>query len=301
MKRPRSSLKSTAAILALALAPCSALFAQDYEIRLDRPDPIGSKCRLAMVGKESTSQVVKQDDKVIQDKNSKFTVEAELVATILAVSEKGANTRVKVEVEKLTRIEGDARRELLPKGSVVTVAWDGKGQAFDMAGGLDPDTEESLRLLNLVSENPNGPTDDEVFGSKERKKVGDRWEGNSELMAKDIIRYGILAKKEDFKSTVTLDKVVRVGKTECLQLTCAFTCDKFEPPLPPGFTVEKSALKADFSNKLPVATSLSLPAEGSMDMAIKLIARGKPNPGAGEFVLEIANDQSLTVRATEVK
>ncbi len=301
MKRSCSSLKFSAAILALALAPCSALFAQDYEIRLDRPDPVGSKCHLAMVGKQSTSQVVKQGDKVLQDKSSKFAVEAELVATVLAVSEKGAHTRVKIEVEKLVRIEGDARRELVPKGSVITVSWDGKEQAFDMAGGLDPDTEESLRLLNLVSENPNGPTDDEIFGTKERKKVGDRWEGNSELMAKDLTRFGILVKKEDLKSTATLEKVVQVGKTECLQLNCAFTCDKFEPPLPPGFTVEKSALKADFCNKVPVATSLVLPEEGSMDMAIKLTARGKPNPDAGEIVLEIANEQSLTARATEMK
>ena len=88
-----------------------------------------------------------------------------------------------------------------------------------MAGGLDPDTEESLRLLNLVSENPNGPTDDEIFGSKERKKVGDRWEGNSELMAKELTHFGILVKKEDLKSTATLEKVVTVGKTECLQLS----------------------------------------------------------------------------------
>ena len=190
MKPSFSRLKLSAVILALAWASCSALFAQDYEIRLDRPDPVGSKCHLTMVGKLSSSQVVKQGDKVLQDKSSKFTVEAELVATILAVSEKGANSRVKAEVGKLIRIEGDARRELVPKGSVITVSWDGKEQAFDMAGGLDPDTEESLRLLNLVSENPNGPTDDELFGAKERKKVGDRWEGNSELIAKDLLASG---------------------------------------------------------------------------------------------------------------
>ena len=90
MKRSCSRLKFSAAVLALALAPGSALFAQDYEIRLDRPDPVGSKCHLAMAGKQSTSQVVKQGDKVLQDKSSKFAVEAELVATVLAVSEKGA-------------------------------------------------------------------------------------------------------------------------------------------------------------------------------------------------------------------
>ena len=208
VKSTCSRLKFAAAVLALALAPCSALFAQDYEIRLERPDPVGSRLHLSMVGKESTSQVVKQGDKVIEEKNTKYTVEAELVVTVLALSTKGKNTRIKLEVEKLTRIEGDARRELLPKGSVVTASWDGKEQAFEMAGGaLDPDTEESLKLLDLVTEDPNGPTEDEIFGTKERKKVGDRWEGNSELMAKQLAGLGATVKKEDLKITVTLEKL----------------------------------------------------------------------------------------------
>jgi hypothetical protein len=38
-----------------------------------------------------------------------------------------------------------------------------------------------------------------------------------------------------------------------------------------------------------------------MDMAVKLTARGNPNPNAGEIVLEMANEQSLTASATAVK
>jgi hypothetical protein len=301
MKRSCHRLKFSAAILALALAPCSALFAQDYEIRLTRPAEVGFKYHLSAVGKKSSSLVSRQGDKVLKDKSSSFTVEAELTVTVLAVNEKGASTRAKLEVEKLTRIEDDARRELLPKGSVITAAWDGKGQAFEMGGGLDPDTEQSLRLLHLVSDGPNGPTNDEVFGTKERKKVGDRWEGNSERMSKDLARFGSLVKKEDLKSTVSLEKIVLVGKTECLQLSGVLTCDKLDLTLPPGFTMDKSELKINFSAKEPVATSLILPEEGSTDMTTNFIARRRPDPNADEFVLEIANEQSLSVRATEVK
>ena len=301
MKRARSRLTFSAAVLALALAPGSALFAQDYEIRLVRPDAVGSKCRLSAVGKDSSVQLLKQGDKVLEEKTTKYTVEAELTLTVLAVNEKGANTRLTLEVERLTRIEGDARRELVPKGSVITAAWDGKEQAFQMVGGLSPDTEDSLKLLNLLSNDPNGPTDDEVFGTKERKKVGDHWEGNSEMMAKQLTRLGLTVKKEDLKSTITLDKIVTLGKTECLQLSGGFSCDKFEPPLPPGLIVEKSALKASFSGKEPVATSLDLPEESSTELTMTLVARGKPDPGAAEILLRITSERSLSQRATEVK
>jgi hypothetical protein len=131
--------------------------------------------------------------------------------------------------------------------------------------------------------------------------VGDHWEGNSELMAKDYTRHGWLVKKEDLKSTVTLEKVVTLGKTECLQLSCVCICDKFVPPLPSGIAVEKSAIKISFSGKYPVVTSLGLPVEGSTDMTMTLTARGKPDPNADEIVLQMTNERSISQQATEVK
>jgi hypothetical protein len=302
MRTTRGRLEFSAAVLAMALASCPALFAQDYEIRLHRPDAVGSRSHLSAVGKESTSELAKQGDKVLQEQKTKYVVEAELMLTVLAVNEKGKNTRVKIEVEKLTRIEGDARKELAPKGSVITGSWDGKDQAFDMAGGgLEPDTEESLKLLELLTDDPIGPTDDEVFGAKDRKKVGDRWDGNTELMAKDLARFGILMKKEDLTSTVALEKVATLGKTECLQLSCVLACDKFDPPLPPGFVVEKSSMKINFTGKYPVAASQNLPEESSSDLTMTLTAKAKSDPAADEVVLQIARERSLVSRATEVK
>jgi hypothetical protein len=302
MKPVLSRLNFAAAVLALALAPCSALFAQDYEIRLDRPDPVGTRFHLSAVGNQSTVQLLKQGNKVIQDTNVKFTVEAELAVTVLAVSKKDHNTRVKLEVERLTRIEGDVKKELLPKGSVVTVSWDGKDQAFEMAGGaLAPDTEESLKLLDLVTDDPDGPTDDEVLGTKDRKKVGDHWEGNAELMAKLVGKSGALVKKEDLKITTTLERVIMLDKTECMQLGTVITCDKFAPPLPLGLPVEKGVVKAVFSAKIPTAISLSEPGEYSTDWTTSVIARGKPDPDADEVLLQMTIEQSLSGRTTEIK
>ncbi len=302
MKTICSRLKFAVAVLALALAPCAAVFAQDYEIRLDRPDPVGTAFHFSAVGTQSSAQVVKQGDKVIQETNTKFTVEAELAVTVLAVSKKVHNTRVKLEVEKLTRIEGDAKKELLPKGSVVTVSWDGKDQAFEMAGGaLAPDTEESLKLLDLVSDDPEGPTDDEVFGAKDRKKVGDHWEGNAELMAKQMAGLGAMMKKEDLKITTTLEKIVMLGKTECMQLSTVVTCDKFAPPLPLGLTVDTGVVKAAVSAKVPTATSLSEPGEFSTNWTTTVTARGKPDPAADEIVLQMTSEQSLSGRTAELK
>ena len=102
------------------------------------------------------------------------------------------------------------------------------------------------------------------------------------------------------RTSVTLEKIVTVGKTECLQLSGNVTCDKFRPPLPQGFTVEKSAVKISFAGKLPVA-NLLLPWESASGMTMSLTARGKPDALADEVVLQMSNERTLTEQATETK
>ena len=92
-----------------------------------------------------------------------------------------------------------------------------------------------------------------------------------------------------------------LGKTECLQLSSVVTCDKFAPPLPPGINVEKGAVKAIFTARIPTVTSLPEPSEGSTVLTSTLTARGKPDPSADEIVLQTTNERSVSGRATELK
>jgi hypothetical protein len=120
-------------------------------------------------------------------------------------------------------------------------------------------------------------------------------------MAKELTGFGATVKKEDVNITVTLEKIVTLGKTECLQLNSVVTCDKFAPPLPPGIAVDKGSVKSTFSATIPVAASLCEPGEGATAMTMTVTGRGKPDASTAEVVVQITNEQSLTERTAEVK
>jgi hypothetical protein len=293
-------------VLALALAPFSALYGQDYEIRLDRPVAVGFSYHLSSVQKVSFVALVKQGEEVKKQNNTNRVFEAELVVTVLAVNEKGKATKVKLEIEKLNEIKGDDRSELAPKGCVINGALAGAEEAFEMVGGdIVPDAENLLESLELFQK-PNVPTDEDIFGTKDRKKVGDSWEGNSVLMLKSPVGLGAIegiieANKEDLKTTTTLEKIATVGKKECLQLTCACKCDKFRGrEFPPEIKVEKSTMKINRGLNIPSDISLLLPSENSLIFTMNFIAKGKSDPLADEVALQTTIEVSLFRRATEV-
>ena len=280
MKCSRGGIRS-AAVLVLALWPCASLLAQDYEIRLHRPQVVGQKYHLSASGRSIADpgrQVRRQDP---QERPEKFTVECECVVTVLAVDDKGKPSKLSLQVEKLTRTDDSGVKELVNKGSIVTVSMkdDNRGLRDGRPSPALPAQEAITVILPL---DPNGPTDDELFGASGRKKPGDHWDANTDLMVKDMLRRAATANKEDLSGTVTFEKVVNVGKTECLQISGTMDCSKYVPSVPADVKVEKGFLKIGFSEKLPVVASLpALETTQSSNFGYTMIGRPK---AAGEEV-----------------
>ena len=111
----------------------------------------------------------------------KFAVECECVVTVLAVDDKGKPSKLSLQIEKLTRTDDAGVKELVSKGSVVTVSMKDGIEVSEMDGHRLPlPTQEAITVILPLD--PNGPTDDELFGTSGRKKPGDHWDANTDLM-----------------------------------------------------------------------------------------------------------------------
>jgi hypothetical protein len=287
------------AVLILALWPCASLLAQDYEIRLHRPQVVGQKYRLSATGRSARTQVVKSGDKILRNDSAKFAVEFEGAVTVLAVDDRGKPSKLSLEIEKLSRTDDAGSKELVSKGSVVTVSMKDGAEVSETDGHLlSQPTQEAITVI-LPLYPPNGPTADELFGTNERKKPGDHWDANTE-MAKDILRLGATARKEDLSGTVTFEKVVKVGKTECLQISGSMDCSRYVPDVPRGMKAEKGILKIGFSEKLPVAASM--PAlELTQSSNVSYTMKGRPDPTGDEMTIDVGGVQTSLSRVTDVQ
>ena len=300
MRCSRGGITLSAAVLVLALWPCASLLAQDYEIHLHRPQSVGQKYHLSVSARSTRTQVLRSGDKILKNDNEKFTVECECAVTVLAVDDKGKPSKLSLQIEKLNRTDDAGAKELVSKGSVVTVSMNEGIEVSEMGGHrLSLPTQEAITVILPLD--PYGPTDDEFFGASGRKKPGDHWDANTDMMLKDLLRRGATADKMDLSGTVTLEKVVNVGKTECLQISGSMDCAKYVPPsVPKDVKVEKGFLKIGFSEKLPVAASM--PAlELTRSENVGYTMKGRPDPTGEEYTFDIGAARTNLSRVTEVQ
>jgi hypothetical protein len=286
-------------VLVFGLWPGASLLAQDYEIHLHRPEAVGLKYHLSATGRNSQTKRVKSGDKILENDAVKFAVECECEVTVLAVDDKGKPSKLSLQVERLTRTDDAGARELASKGSVVTVSVKDEVEVSEMGGRRLPlQAQEAIMLILPLD--PYGPTEDELFGATGRKKPGDHWKANTDLMAKDLLRRGVTVNEADLSGTVVFEKLVNVGKTECMQISRSVDCSKYIPSVPSEVKVEKGSLKIEFSEKLPVVASL--PAlEVSQSASTGYTMKGRPDPTGDEVTIDFGVMLDSLSRVSDVQ
>lgn len=277
---------------AIVLLAGSPVFAEDYKIRLTRPAKVGQKHEVIASAEKSEHTTLSAQGRVLKESKLFLSATLEGTTTVLKVDKLRREAEVRLLVLKCRKkMNGNAtEKEVLPKGTQVVVRRRDSKQEFLIDGKVV--SKDIANVLDLFFSLPQTQaTADDVFGTKERKKVGDRWATNTMKAAKTFASVGFKVDAENIKGSVTIEKAVVVRGTRCLHLTGKTELDMFELPLPAGLTVEKSSMSILFSSDFPVDTSLgSLSDKTSMTMA--LVAKGKPSPDAPEITLSMKMSRS---------
>jgi len=239
----------------LAAGLLTAAHAQtDYEIRLHRPGKAGDRYHLTAVGHDTKASTATSEGRPPRANRQELAVELEGVVTILDADAAGVS-RAEIRIERATREESGKRTELLPAGTTVTELRRGVSQAFEVKGQpVLPDTGEALGLVLSETTTEN---DDALFGSKARRKAGERWSVNpagvAELFARPSGGRRMAITPRDVTGSVRLDRVAPCGAASCMTIEVSGTISLPAASLSPqGMQVETSAIDYAFSGLLPV-------------------------------------------------
>lgn len=279
------------AVLLVLFCGAWMINAQDYEIRISRPAKPGIKYAVTATGTTRQTQTVSVNGQVAQQEQRTFSVALEADVIVLTVTEKGDVRNAEYTIRKFSRMEADKTAELLPPGSVVVVDRDKENAppfSLKDGGALEPPTLEALDVV--ISEAKKDSIDDDlVFGTKERKAVGEEWPINSELASADMAKHGVKVAKEDLAGTVKVSGAEQLNGLECLSLTMTVAAKNVELPMPEGLKVEKSAMKMVAIGKLPVDITQPKQAFSAL-MEMSAVAKGgKPDQ---QVVVEIQMERS---------
>ena len=270
-----------------------ALHAEDYQIRMDSKSEVGEKFLQVGEGSLSEDILITADGKPVKANKTEFNSKIKGVCTVLEIDKLKRPVKLKFVVDKclVTYADNPNEMEFLQKDSEIIIEKQGEKSVFLFHG--KPLPPRITKILELFFSLPHSDvTDNDVFAPKERKKVGDTWSINSKVAAEDFSGMaGAKITPDDIKGTVTLEKVVMVGKTKCLVLKGDVEMKNIKIPIPPVLKLKKSTMSASLSGDFPVDPDKksydTLKSEETFSANVEAEGQGAPNQPMVKMIMKM--------------
>lgn len=245
--------------------------AQDYAIQLNRSIKVGYKYALEATGLDEQMMSMSVNGQAMPARNIAYTLSVKAKAEVLATTPKGREQKTRFIITKATRTSAGQESDLLAAGTELVAERVGLKTTYVAAGmPVSPEVAKALEVI-ISMESDETANDDAVFGTKDRKKIGDSWPIDGVAGAADMNkRGGMKIDPANIMGKSTLVELSKVPQGEVLRIEAEMAMKDVSIPLPPGVAVTKSSFHATFAGLFPVdANQRALKKLMSMDGALE--------------------------------
>ena len=234
-------------VLALVFLSLTAATAQDeptYPIHFARNLTVGKTYSFTADG--SLRAVMISGDQV---KTQEFQVRFEGQANVGLVDKKGEAYRIEFTVSKFIRTEGGRASEVLPPGALI-VADGSRDEKYTLkAGPMDDDPRQAFSIV-FATHTPESVGDDDAFGSRQPRSIGESWPMNAELAAQDAQNnFGMFVSAEQLSGTSHFVSIDKLAGAECAHLEAQMASDE---KLGSGLAAKDASFRAHFEGCFPM-------------------------------------------------
>jgi hypothetical protein len=238
------------------------------------------------------------EGRALRQEKKELSVEMDAVSTVLAVGPKGKPTSLSLQIQKLTKMDAGIQKDLLPRDTVVTASRAGKKTSFEMNGqAVEPDVAQALELVITVGNPELEDTDDDLFGTRERKRVGDSWDANQAAVAKLLMSDPRMTVK-DIIGKATLKELIKDASGQRLLVAFEVT-GKTVPANPAPGASQGGTIVMKGTAEFPLDTSLPRVKE-TAEMNLSARMTGKQNPNGPEVERRMTLKRSNTANITPI-
>jgi hypothetical protein len=259
---------------------------QDFAVRLTRPSAAGDK-RLAVGSLRSEDHATGGPQGAATDQRQISTIRYVVATEILEASPRGNARRAALTVRRLTKESAGVTAELAKPGTLITARLAGRERLFEMQGArLAPDLQAALAAAVPLRADDE-PTDDDLFGSARRRRVGESWPVDGALFAATGAP-GITFDPGEVAGTVTLAGApTAAGGVPCIEVRWKLDARRgsFKPgSLPSGLLGTMTSMSVTGTTVLPV------------DDRLQPLSRETEIAGVGDFTGSAADGSPFTAR-----
>ena len=246
---------------------------QKYTIRLGRSAKVGDRFRIHVTETKSERTKTIVNDKVAKRETKKQIFELEATSTVVRVDSRKRPVHLRLDILQCVQRsdEADDEHVVLAKGAVVQ-AFVREGKTVFQVNGKQVSEGTSEVLDDLINLPTQPISDQDIFGTSEPKKVGDRWPIRADLMARSFAESDKDLEAPDPKlisGQMKLEKVEKEQGVPFITLTGKFTIKRFMPKNKGGATITRARLQAGVKRRYADDSRISRFDE-TLDMALEM-------------------------------
>lgn len=279
----RTLMKAPAFTISLLAFLSSTLFAQDYAIKLHRPEKAGNEYHYSVSVLSTNAMVLTVNGAVKKSDQQEMQAQFKGLVKILEINAAGNPKKVALTVEKFTIMEKGAISEALPPGTVIigSVVANQK-ELYQVKGKpVEKNVADALRHIAGLDKLDAGGDEDEIFGTHDRKKKGDSWDIDGEKLVKSTQRTDGTSRFLSATGKATLEDVTGDSMTVSEHATAAIA--NFAPNL----AMDQNAFDGTSAVTLPLDATKSVPFTEKDRTSINYAAHGQ-NAAGDVAVLKIS-------------
>ena len=254
--------------------------AQPYEVKLERPDTVGTTFFLDATGinHQTVNQKVGDEARTQEDD---YRVSLSGDASVQAVTSRGTISKLSVKVKSCEVQTGkDAAKPLVAAGAVIVAEGKGQGQIAITIDGNQPEpaVEVQLQPVLAVVGSEDSADADKMFGVTERKNPGDEWKPDFVACSKELSKTDMQVAAESITGNVKFARLREVEGKPNLEIVASLTAKDLKLELPPTLQVQSAVANVTFTALVP--QDIKLPAHSmQMEVDFNLSATGTREDG----------------------
>lgn len=268
----------------------SSCCAEEYKVQFQRKAAAGQRFFLTAQSQNTHKTSAAFLGRTSPEQKVEFVTEVAALVKVLETDAVGSITKATCTISNCFKVEGKYRHELLPSQTVVMASVEGGKPQFTIKG-KPAEGDTLLALAATIELKTAGPTNSEILGTDSPRKIGESWSVKPEPMVAMFQAQRLVTTKEDIQGKSTLEKLVKVGGVDCLELSSKVYLKKFAPPLPPSAQIKLAFGAFRYSGKYPLDVSLN-PLEESMEFTYDFVAQTT----AGTNAVSVTTKASVLVK-----
>ncbi|MCM8537356.1 MAG: hypothetical protein NE334_15555 [Lentisphaeraceae bacterium] len=255
---------------------------EEYEIKFDRDNIAGQKFNFFKKKTEKLTRVFTKEDAILKSEIKSKETLLEAYAEILVAEENEHVMKIVIKSFKETDLSNGKEIVLLTKDTDILIKTI-EGAVTFYSGGKEVDKLTAKHLSIFFRSKDDNIKDDEIFGSEEKRKIGESWDIKSkDEMLRGFTKKGATFDKKTLKGKVTLQSRETLDGVDTLVVTGEVSASGLNVPdngkFPPNTEITSSFLKSSYLVNLPIDLKLAMPKSVmtmKFGMSLKIPLKGK--------------------------